>query len=132
MMKRCPALRSSAVMMAAFLIVSLIAVSGYAQVQSGNIFGKVQAKDGSMLPGVTVTLTGIGAPQTFVTDSTGSFRFLNLSPGSYAVKSELAGFGTSVRNGVVVSLGSNAEVDVTRSEERRVGKECRSRWSPYH
>src|SRR3989449_11623002 len=22
--------------------------------------------------------------------------------------------------------------DVVRSEERRVGKECRSRWSPYH
>ena len=22
--------------------------------------------------------------------------------------------------------------DMTRSEERRVGKECRSRWSPYH
>ena len=22
--------------------------------------------------------------------------------------------------------------DTTRSEERRVGKECRSRWSPYH
>ena len=23
-------------------------------------------------------------------------------------------------------------VDFIRSEERRVGKECRSRWSPYH
>ena len=23
-------------------------------------------------------------------------------------------------------------VSTTRSEERRVGKECRSRWSPYH
>ena len=23
-------------------------------------------------------------------------------------------------------------VKLTRSEERRVGKECRSRWSPYH
>ena len=22
--------------------------------------------------------------------------------------------------------------ETTRSEERRVGKECRSRWSPYH
>jgi len=22
--------------------------------------------------------------------------------------------------------------DIVRSEERRVGKECRSRWSPYH
>ena len=24
------------------------------------------------------------------------------------------------------------EVRTIRSEERRVGKECRSRWSPYH
>ena len=24
------------------------------------------------------------------------------------------------------------QVDINRSEERRVGKECRSRWSPYH
>ena len=23
-------------------------------------------------------------------------------------------------------------IDFSRSEERRVGKECRSRWSPYH
>ena len=27
-------------------------------------------------------------------------------------------------------LGASARV--VRSEERRVGKECRSRWSPYH
>ena len=27
----------------------------------------------------------------------------------------------------------NAEmINLLRSEERRVGKECRSRWSPYH
>ena len=26
----------------------------------------------------------------------------------------------------------NAKQSVKRSEERRVGKECRSRWSPYH
>ena len=25
-----------------------------------------------------------------------------------------------------------AILTTTRSEERRVGKECRSRWSPYH
>src|SRR2546422_9217022 len=28
--------------------------------------------------------------------------------------------------------GSNPAVYAKRSEERRVGKECRSRWSPYH
>ena len=27
---------------------------------------------------------------------------------------------------------SGQGVSFTRSEERRVGKECRSRWSPYH
>ena len=26
----------------------------------------------------------------------------------------------------------NADFEALRSEERRVGKECRSRWSPYH
>ena len=26
----------------------------------------------------------------------------------------------------------NFEKAIERSEERRVGKECRSRWSPYH
>ena len=29
-------------------------------------------------------------------------------------------------------LGLLGTVTTTRSEERRVGKECRSRWSPYH
>ena len=29
--------------------------------------------------------------------------------------------------GIIKSIGHNE-----RSEERRVGKECRSRWSPYH
>ena len=27
---------------------------------------------------------------------------------------------------------SNVPAVIVRSEERRVGKECRSRWSPYH
>ena len=29
-------------------------------------------------------------------------------------------------------VGVNGGVFRARSEERRVGKECRSRWSPYH
>ena len=35
---------------------------------------------------------------------------------------------------LIERLRSAGELDaaLTRSEERRVGKECRSRWSPYH
>ena len=30
------------------------------------------------------------------------------------------------------TIYENEEMGTLRSEERRVGKECRSRWSPYH
>ena len=30
------------------------------------------------------------------------------------------------------NLAKRGSVSLLRSEERRVGKECRSRWSPYH
>src|SRR5712691_247494 len=111
-MKGCPSLRFLAVIVAV-ACVALVAGSAFAQYQSGNIYGKVQAKDGSALPGVTVTLTGVGAPQTTLSDATGNFRFLNLSPGSYGLKAELAGFGTSTRTGVSVNLGRNADVMMT-------------------
>ena len=49
-------------------------------------------------------------------------------------------FGSDERKSVVKyvivvevpSMAEHHEHDVFRSEERRVGKECRSRWSPYH
>ena len=31
-----------------------------------------------------------------------------------------------------MELMKEADTALLRSEERRVGKECRSRWSPYH
>ena len=30
------------------------------------------------------------------------------------------------------NLKKKKQIAIIRSEERRVGKECRSRWSPYH
>src|SRR5437867_10291531 len=110
-MKRYPYPRVAVILAA--LCIALFAVSAFAQIQSGNIYGKVQAKDGSVLPGVTVTLTGVGAPQTAITDPQGGFRFLNLSPGTYSIKAELAGFGAAARTGVGVRVGANADVTMT-------------------
>src|SRR2546426_12725012 len=49
---------------------------------------------------------------------------------------ELVVHGAALRNFVTASMdvALRAALDrlQTRSEERRVGKECRSRWSPYH
>ena len=39
----------------------------------------------------------------------------------------------AVVNGACIDQASlSLSLRLTRSEERRVGKECRSRWSPYH
>src|SRR5438309_2522322 len=105
-MKRCPKFLL-------YAAVALFAVCAFAQFQTGNIYGKVQAKDGSVLPGVTVTLTGVGAPQTTVTDALGNFRFISLSPGNYTVKAELAGYGTATRSGIGVRVAQNADVTMT-------------------
>ena len=36
------------------------------------------------------------------------------------------------KEGANLVLTSIVQEELNRSEERRVGKECRSRWSPYH
>ena len=40
--------------------------------------------------------------------------------------------GPIARQEIENALMEEALVNYFRSEERRVGKECRSRWSPYH
>ena len=41
--------------------------------------------------------------------------------------------GLALANADLIELQPNhLVVNKKRSEERRVGKECRSRWSPYH
>ena len=53
---------------------------------------------------------------------------------TYAVSHSFASIhNLIVRNGCdALSLGKRIVDLLIRSEERRVGKECRSRWSPYH
>lgn len=111
-MKRRTSPGALAVLTAA-LCIALFAVSGYAQFQTGNIYGKIQGKDGAVLPGVTVTLTGVGAPQTTVSDGQGNFRFINLSPGTYGIRAELSGYGSAVRTGISVRVAQNADVTMT-------------------
>ena len=49
-----------------------------------------------------------------------------------AVDEVLLPDGKTAGRELIFHKGAVAVLAVTRSEERRVGKECRSRWSPYH
>ena len=52
-----------------------------------------------------------------------------IDDGSDCVEESLEMLHTAKKQGVSMML---ATPHFYRSEERRVGKECRSRWSPYH
>ena len=49
-----------------------------------------------------------------------------------SAQAEAEGFDALLDDVRVVVAGTITDSDEVRSEERRVGKECRSRWSPYH
>jgi hypothetical protein len=97
-------------MAAAFLALSTPTL---AQVQTGDISGKVTDKTGAVVPGVIVTISGATLPQplTATTSESGTYQFPRLPVGTYEIKYELTGFRTVVRQDVRVDLGSSATIN---------------------
>ena len=99
------------------LLVCLVLLAGvvpaFAQVSTGEIFGKVNDGTGSVLPGVSVTLSGpsLIQPMVAVSSETGAYRFPRIPIGSYVVSFELAGFKKLVRTDIIIQAGFNAEVN---------------------
>ncbi|MEP6893263.1 MAG: carboxypeptidase-like regulatory domain-containing protein [Gaiellaceae bacterium] len=81
---------------------------------TGSINGKVSDSSGGVLPGVTVNATSrsLMGVQTSVTDTGGNYRFPALPPGIYTVTFELPGFNTLKREGIEISMGFTAAVNV--------------------
>src|SRR2546426_12845791 len=65
----------------------------------------------------------------FLLDTTGTARDLTPGDSLKAVFVDWAGDDSSF---FYATNGRDRRFFDVRSEERRVGKECRSRWSPYH
>ncbi len=104
------------------LLVLLVALSfsapAFAQGGSvgstGTIFGRVADAQGAVLPGVTVVVTSpaMMGSQTTVTNEQGNYRFPAIPPGVYGVSFELPGFNTLRREGIQISLGFTANINV--------------------
>ena len=85
-----------------------------AQAVTGTISGKAVDPDGAPLPGVTVTIESeqlITQTKSEVTGSGGSYRFLNLLPGTYVVEAALDGFATVRTEGLVIHAGVSSSVE---------------------
>jgi Carboxypeptidase regulatory-like domain/TonB-dependent Receptor Plug Domain len=105
------------VLLAAVAVLA-VALPISAQVQTGSILVRVTDAQGGAVPGVSVTLTSpvlVSGTMSGVTDSGGVNRFPSLQPGIYAVKLELQGFRTVVRENVQVVVGGTVPLDMQLS-----------------
>src|SRR5256886_13507093 len=124
-------MRRAECVMSALLAVLWSAPLG-GQQASGTVRGRVR-DDGTHQPlsGVSVAVGGRGA----LTQADGRYVVTGVPAGTDTLRTRMIGYAPAKR-AVTVAGGDTVVVDLTlnaqRSEERRVGKECRSRWSPYH
>ncbi len=81
---------------------------------SGSITGRVTDASGAIMPGVTVTISSSSMQglRTSVSAPDGTYQFFAVPPGDYRVSFELGGFDTLVHEGVRVSLGFTATINV--------------------
>ena len=108
--------RLSGVLTVCSVLVSLLALPGLASAQQ--IGGTVTDTTGSVLPGVTVEARSpsiIEQVRTVVTDGSGQYLIVALEPGTYSVTYSLPGFATLIREGIQLTTGFTASIDVQLS-----------------
>jgi hypothetical protein len=99
-------------------LIAALTMPGFAQVQTGSILVKANDAQGAIVPGVQVTISSpmlVSGQMTSTTDASGTTRFPSLPPGTYAVKVELQGFQTVIRENIVVAVGQTTPVDLAMS-----------------
>jgi hypothetical protein len=104
---------------AVILAAVVVLLPSLAHAQS--LAGTVRDASGAVLPGVTVEAASpalIEKVRTTVSDGTGLYRILDLTPGTYKLTFTLPGFTTVIREGVEVSGGAS---NITINAEMRVG-----------
>src|SRR5207248_7435384 len=79
-------------------LVASFSSSASAQLAQGELRGVVTDESGAVLPGVTVTAVHVetGTSRVVVTAQNGSYLMPAMPLGTYKVRAELSGFGTTV------------------------------------
>src|SRR5438093_3017737 len=95
------------------LIIGLLAMPAFAQIDQGRLTGSVTDSQGAILPGVTVTARSpsLQGARTVVTESDGKYSMAALPSGEYELTFELAGFAPFKRSNLKLLLGQILTVD---------------------
>jgi Carboxypeptidase regulatory-like domain len=85
------------------------------QLQGARIVGTIHDPQHAGIPGATVTVTSnaTNVARTVSTDADGNYVVTPLDPGTYKVTAAISGFQTTVRDGVELTVGQAARVELT-------------------
>ncbi|PWU06550.1 MAG: hypothetical protein C5B51_12035 [Terriglobia bacterium] len=92
----------------------------FAQVQSGRLVGTIYDQTHAAIPGAFVTVTNVATNivRRAATDAAGDYVITPLDPGTYSVSATAPGFQITVRDGIDLTVGLAARVDL----ELRLGE----------
>ena len=95
-------------------IVLLAANPALAQEARGTITGKIRDANQSVLPGASVKITNVamGTTVSVETNEAGAYQAPYLLPGTYRIAVEVKGFKKYIRDGIVLRVNDNIEIDV--------------------
>src|ERR1017187_1333375 len=83
----------------------------YAQAtNTGTVVGQVEDQSGAVVPGATVTLTEstTGSERTTLTNDSGQYAFISVSPGNYAITVTKTGFSVARVASQTVNVGTQS------------------------
>ena len=105
-MRGCAATRWNLTLSVVLIVPLGICSNAWAQAGTATLTGTVKDAQGSVVPGATVTAAqpATGSTRNTTTNVQGVFTFPGLTPGTYNVKVELAGFKTYVREQVALQV----------------------------
>ncbi len=108
---------------AVFLILTFLAMSAFAQSNSGSIVGTVSDPAGAVVGGAKVTITNNATKEVkeITAGNSGEFTVTNLEPGVYSVRVTSAGFKTLLFSTVTVETNARVPVDATFTEVAGTG-----------
>jgi hypothetical protein len=105
-----------AVILASLLALAFLLPStpGMAQTATATLQGSITDPTGAVIPQaqITITNTATGVARTEITDGSGVFTIVELSPSTYSLRVDHAGFESTTINGIVLSVGAHNQLPV--------------------
>src|SRR5688500_541169 len=101
-------------------VIAIMALLPSLALAQGTLTGVVRDASGGVLPGVTVEAASPALTEkvrTAVTDGSGQYRLIDLTPGTYSLTVTLPGFSTVKREGIVLAGSATVAIPI----ELRVG-----------